>query len=124
MRGYDLQVQNLTRDNCVVEQGWAADNSWKKMVGLLKHRYLNKGEGMWFPGASWIHSLGMKFPFDAVFINRKKVVVKIVPHVLPNRFLAPAWGASAVIEIPAGGAMRCGVEVGDQVEVVRFVFPK
>ncbi len=120
MKGYDLQVQNLSRDNWVVDQGWAAATPWKKMVGLLKHRYLNKGEGMWFPGASWIHSFGMKFHFDAVFIDRRKKVVKIVTQIAPNRVLAPVWRASAVIELPSGGASNCGVEVGDQLEIVRF----
>ena len=120
MRGYNLQVQNLSKDNCVVDQGWAADNSWKKMVGLLKHSYLNKGEGMWIPGCNWIHSIGMKFEFDAVFINRKKQVVKIVTQIAPNRFLAPVWRASGVVELPSGGVFNCGVEVGDQLELIRF----
>ncbi|MES2308855.1 MAG: DUF192 domain-containing protein [Verrucomicrobiota bacterium] len=120
MRGYDLQVHNLSQDNWVVENGWLADTSWKQMVGLLKHRYLNKGEGMWFPGCYWIHSMGMKFEFDAVFLNREKKVVKVVSRVKRNRFLAPVLRAASVVEIPAGGAARCRVKVGDQLEIIRF----
>jgi uncharacterized membrane protein (UPF0127 family) len=120
MRGYDLQVHNLSQDHWLVENGWAADTSWKRMVGLLKHRYLNKGEGMWITGCNWIHSLGMKFEFDAVFLDRHKKVVKIVPRVGRNRFLAPVFTASSVVEIPAGEAQNRKLRVGDQLEIVRF----
>lgn len=120
MRDYDLQVQNLTRDNWVVEHGWAANTSWKRMVGLLKHQYLNRGEGLWIPACWWIHSFGMKFEFDAIFLNRKNEVVCVISGIQRNRIVRPIFRASSVVEIPAGQARSCGVCEGDQLGMVEF----
>lgn len=120
MRHYDLQVQNLTRNNWVVENGWEANTSWKRMVGLLKHTHLNRGQGLWIPSCWWIHSFGMKFVFDAVFLNRRHEVVRVICSIHQNRIVSPVWKASSVVEIPSGQAERCGVQLGDQIHLVHF----
>ena len=55
--------------------------------------------------------LFMRFPIDAVFLDREYVVVKVVPNLAPWRFAA-ARGARAVLELPAGAAERARLTVG------------
>jgi hypothetical protein len=55
----------------------------------------------------------MRFPIDAVFLDRELRVVKVASDLRPWR-AAGSRGAKAVLEIPAGEAERRGVTVGDR----------
>ena len=53
----------------------------------------------------------MRFPIDAVFLDRDLVVVKVAENVAPWRTAAQR-GAKAVLELPAGAAS--GLQPGDR----------
>jgi uncharacterized protein len=55
----------------------------------------------------------MKFPIDAVFLDRDLVVLKIVADLRPWKTAAKR-GARAVLELPAGEAERAGLRPGDR----------
>jgi len=55
----------------------------------------------------------MRFPIDAVFLDRELRVLKVASDLRPWR-AAGSRGAKAVLEIPAGEAERRGVTVGDR----------
>ena len=57
--------------------------------------------------ASAIHTCGMRFPIDAVFLDGELRVVRVARALAPWRF-ASARGARAVLELPAGGAAALG----------------
>jgi hypothetical protein len=59
----------------------------------------------------------MKFPIDAVFIDRAHRVRKICPGLAPWR-VAGCVRAESVLELPAGAAFQSGTTVGDQLEFV------
>lgn len=54
----------------------------------------------------------MRFPIDAVFLDRENHVLRIVEHLAPWR-VAGCRGAKAVVELPAGEAARVGLAPGD-----------
>jgi uncharacterized protein len=64
----------------------------------------------------WIHTIGMRFPIDAAYLDEDGVVVKCTRM---GRFRVglPVKGAHAVIEAEAGAFERWGLQVGDVVEV-------
>jgi hypothetical protein len=55
----------------------------------------------------------MRFPIDAVFLDRENHVLRIVEHLAPWR-VAGCRGAKAVVELPAGEAARVGLAPGDR----------
>jgi len=60
----------------------------------------------------------MRFPIDAVFVDKKGVVVKIYERLLPWIGMVPfVWRADKVAELPAGAIERYRIEVGDQLRV-------
>jgi hypothetical protein len=74
--------------------------------------------GLLIPHCSGIHMMFMRFPIDAVFIDKKGVVVKIYRRLLPWIGMVPlVWGADKVAELPAGAVDRHGIKVGDQLLV-------
>lgn len=57
----------------------------------------------------------MRFPIDAVFIDRSGRVVRVAADVPPWRFAIAARGARDVLELPAGTAARTNTQVGDEI---------
>ena len=90
-----------------------ADSPLTRMRGLLGRDGLDPGEGLLLRPASSIHTFFMRFPIDAVFLDRALVVVGIAGGVEPWRTTSRR-GAKAVLELPAGESFRRGLAVGDQ----------
>jgi uncharacterized protein len=60
----------------------------------------------------------MRFPIDAVWVDRELNVLGTTPNVAPWR-TARCKGAKGVIELPAGEAGRRGVRPGDRLALRR-----
>jgi uncharacterized protein len=91
-----------------------ADTMWTRMKGLLGRRELAADEGILIRPCNSIHMFFMRFAIDAIFLDRRGVVLKVAANVRPWR-MAYARRAHAVIEIAAGEADRRGVTKGDVV---------
>jgi len=97
----------------VCERCVLADTALARMRGLLGRRELPSGEGILLRPASSVHMAFMRFPIDAVFLDRDLRVLKVASDLQPWR-AAGSRGAKAVLEIPAGEAERRGLTVGDR----------
>jgi uncharacterized membrane protein (UPF0127 family) len=79
---------------------------------------LEHGEGMLLRPAPAIHTYFMRFPIDAVFLDREFRVLGVTPALRPWRWARRA-GARAVLELAAGEAHRLGVRPGERLTVSR-----
>ena len=86
----------------------------QRMVGLLGHAALAPGEALIFPRCRSIHTIGMRFAIDVVFVDRHWRVVAIKPEVPPGRPMIAIWQGWAAIELSAGTAQRLELKPGDQ----------
>lgn len=93
-----------------------ANSFTTRFKGLMGEDSLPQGEAMIFDSFS-IHMLFMKFPIDAVFLDKNGIVVDIHKCLLPWTGTATCRTASYVIELPAGDADRLGVDLGQTVEI-------
>ena len=106
-------VRNQTRNTVLAEAAEVADTASKRRTGLLKHERLDPGQGMWIIPCEAVHSFGMKFPFDVIYLDRKKRVRKTRRAMAPRR-ISGCWLAHSVLELPVGAIEASGTEVGDQ----------
>ena len=90
-----------------------ADTVPTRLKGLLGRARLERGEGMLLRPAPAIHTCFMRFPIDAVFLDREHQVVGVAPELRPWRWARRA-GARAVLELGAGEAERLGVRPGER----------
>lgn len=104
------------RDTVLATSLVGAFDSASRRRGLLGRDRLAPGEALAIAPSNAIHTFGMRFPIDLVFVRRDGRIVKVREAVAPNR-LAAAWRGFAVIEMPAGTVARAGVRTGDRVEV-------
>jgi uncharacterized membrane protein (UPF0127 family) len=100
----------------VCERCVLADSTWSRMKGLLGRAGLDEDEGILLSPASSIHMLFMRFPIDAVFLDRELVVLRVVANLRPWR-LASRRRARMVLELPAGRCERAGVREGDRLSL-------
>lgn len=85
-----------------------------RTVGLLGTRELAAGHGLWIERSPSIHMFFMRYPIDAVFVDRGARVVRIVERLRPWRIVAWVRGARDCLELPAGAARAAGIQVGDE----------
>jgi uncharacterized membrane protein (UPF0127 family)/CheY-like chemotaxis protein len=109
-------ILNLTRSTIVCERGVVADRPLRRLRGLVGRSSLPAGEGMLLRPAPSIHTAFMRFPIDAVFMDREMRVIKVVEALRPWR-VASAPRARGVLELAAGEAALREIEVGDQLGV-------
>ena len=114
-----LRVRNLSKDTMLADRADIADTSRKRKTGLLKHTKLDPGEGLWISPCEAVHTVGMKFPIDVLFLDKKRRVIKIRPA-MPRWRLAGSLRAYSVLELPSGAAEAAKTTPGDQLEFEQF----
>jgi uncharacterized membrane protein (UPF0127 family) len=80
---------------------------------------LAQGDGLWIVPCNSIHSIGMRFIFDAVFLDQNLRVVHLVREMKPWRISKMVLAAHSVLELPPGLIAATGTEMGDQFEMRR-----
>ena len=108
-------VRNQTRNSVVTHAAEIADTSATRRKGLLGRTGLAPGTGIWIIPCSAVHSLGMKFTIDVVYLDRKLKVRKVRPGMAPWH-LSMCLFAHSVLELPSGTIARTHTAAGDQLE--------
>ena len=114
-----LRVANQTKGQVLADRADIADTSAKRRTGLLKHTGLAPGEGLWIAPCEGVHTFGMKFPIDVLFLNKKKKILKTRPDMVKGR-IAFSLLAHSVLELPAGTLAQTGTVAGDQLEFEKY----
>ena len=89
---------------------WTVDvpESWRERTrGLIGARLLGPHHAMLLERCRWVHTFGMRFPIDVVFLDRDLQVVD-VRRVDPGRLTQPRLRARHVLECPADSGLRQG----------------
>jgi len=83
----------------------------QRLRGLLGRASLGAGSALCLDPCKAIHTIGMRFPIDVVFLSRTGVILRIDPAVPPRR-VRLCVAARSVLELAAGEAHRLGLSVG------------
>lgn len=93
----------------------AVAKSWfARLVGLLNTKSLEEHAGLWLSPCKGIHTVGMRYPIDVVFLDREQAVCKLAGDVRAFRFRRANRKTRSALELPAGAIKRCGLRVGDK----------
>ena len=80
-----------------------------RLLGLAHIDRENAGTGLLIPRCSAVHTFGMRFSLDLVFLDPAGVPLGVHRGVPPRRFVADRW-AVAVLELPASPTIGPGRE--------------
>ena len=114
-----VYVYNKTRETFVATDTSVADNYLRRLVGLLgkSRRWANNGSGLWIVPCKGVHTIGMMFPIDLMFLDKDHEVVHLEEHVRPFRISKVSLKSASVLELPVHTIYRTGTRVGDRLEI-------
>jgi len=107
----------LVREGDVLASAEVARGVRERAQGLLGHRDAAELKGaLVLRPCRQIHTLGMRFPIDVAFCDRRGVVLR-TRTVAPWRVTRLVWRSGFVVEAAAGAFERWQLRPGDTVEV-------
>jgi len=115
-------VYNKTRETFIATEATVADSYFTRLIGLLgkTRRWAQLGKGLWIVPSRGVHTIGMLFPIDLIFLSNEKEVVHIEEHVQPFRVSKVSLKATSVLELPPHTIYRSRTQVGDRFEIARL----
>ena len=88
---------------------------FSRLKGLLGRSGMEPGSGLLIHPCQGIHTVGMRFAIDALFLDRGNRVARVEHNMAPGRFVPFVPRAARVLELPAGTLAAAGVKIGDEV---------
>lgn len=96
------RIENLDRGVLLADRAWVAQGFWRRGLGLLGRSGLAPGEGLILEPCGSIHTFGMRFPIDALHLDRDGRCLAVARALAPGRLGPLRRGVRIVIELPAG----------------------
>jgi uncharacterized membrane protein (UPF0127 family) len=107
-------VYNQTRECFLSLSVTPADTTFARLKGLIGRLKLRVDEGLWVVPSCGIHTLGVLFPLDLVYLDENHQVIHLVEH-FPRFRIAPIrTHASSVLELPTHTIFSSQTQPGDQ----------
>jgi len=114
-----MRAINVTNQSVLVEQGEVANTAWTRLKGLIGHPPLQSGEGLLIQPCRGVHTLGMRFPIDVLYVDKSGQIVRAVEQLAPGHIGPIVLNASYVLELPAGTIAQSGTKAGDHIAIQR-----
>jgi len=114
----EYRIVNTRSKGAICERAVCAMSLAERTGGLLGRECLPSGEALlivsppWLR-VMWLHTFGMRFAIDIVFLNSAMRVLKLEANVVPWRLSAVVLGARYVLEMSCGTIARTGIRCGD-----------
>jgi len=116
LKGYAF---NRTRTTYLATDLHVARTHWTRFRGLMAtdSSRFTRGQGLWINPSHGIHTFAMRFPIDAVYLDRDRIVIHIEEGLKPWRMAAIRVQAASVLELPTRTISESQTAIGDQVDI-------
>lgn len=112
-----MRFLNQSRGRCLADQVVACRTFWSRLRGGLNQGALQPGQGWYLTPCRAVHTLGMQFPLDAVYLSSQGRVLRVV-RLAPWRLGPWLPAARGVLELPAGSCTPETCQAGDQLQTI------
>tara|TARA_R110000851_G_scaffold161068_2_gene304652 strand:- start:61199 stop:61549 length:351 start_codon:yes stop_codon:yes gene_type:complete len=110
---YKMDLISIKSDKgSVIESVIFANKTLSRLKGLLGKKGLTIQQGLLISPCNSIHTVGMKFDIDVIFLNKQNQVIKIKPSVKPTRMVS-CLRSKKVLELASGSAQYNNISIGD-----------
>jgi uncharacterized membrane protein (UPF0127 family) len=99
-----------------------ADRFYSRALGLLVGAPLGPDEGLLIAPCASIHTIGMRYPLDVVFLDHQAGVLRVCAEVRAGR-MRWARGAHGVLELRSGIAALHGLAWGVRLPELATALP-
>ncbi|MDQ1452514.1 MAG: uncharacterized protein QOK38_2380 [Acidobacteriaceae bacterium] len=106
-------VYNQTRE-CFISLGVTpADTTLGRLRGLIGRLELKFDDGVWVVPSRGIHTLGVLFPLDLIYLDANNRVLHLIEHFPPFRVAPLRAQAASVLELPTHTIYSSQTQMGD-----------
>lgn len=110
-------VYNRTRECFLSLDVTPADTTFARLKGLIGRFKLRSDEGLWVVPSSGIHTFGVFFPLDLIYLDGEHRVIHAIEY-FPSFWIAPLrTKATSVLELPIHTIYSSHTQPGDQLVI-------
>jgi protein-S-isoprenylcysteine O-methyltransferase Ste14/uncharacterized membrane protein (UPF0127 family) len=91
-----------------------ANNIMTRMIGLLGSRKPDPKKVLYISPCASIHTFGMSYPIDVIFVDKNGKILHIDENLKPNKISKTIPSAAGVLEFAPGAIKKMKIETGDQ----------
>ena len=110
MKACNTRNKKIVSSNVIV-----AERLLERMRGLLGKRGLENGESLLIKPCKGVHTLGMRFPIDVIFLDSGNNILNMRENMPPNRISSLSLRTSMVLELQAGTISLAETRIGDRI---------
>jgi uncharacterized protein len=109
-----LCVFNRNRESFLGLRVAPADTWMTRLKGLLGKIRLNPEDGIWLLPSCGIHTIGMLFAVDVVYLDAKNRVIHLIEHLGPFRISPIRVKCASILELKSRAIYSSNTQIGDE----------
>lgn len=107
-------VFNRTRQSFLGLRVTSADTSLMRLKGLLgRLRLKPDDDGIWLTPSRGIHTIGMLFAIDVIYLDAANRVIHLVEHLGPFRVSPLRINCASILELETRAIYSSNTKIGD-----------
>ena len=107
-------VFNRNRESFLGLRVRSADTLLTRLKGLLGRIGLKPDDGIWLNPSSGIHTIGMLFAIDLVYLDSSHRVIHLVEHLGPFRISPIRIECASILELQPRTIYASNTKIGDE----------
>lgn len=112
-----IKLINTSSGQVIGDKIVYANGIYKRFIGLMGKKNLEKNEGIFLTPCNSIHMMFMKFPIDIIFLDRKNKIIHITENIQPWKISKVIFKAQSVLEVPIGTVKETKSKIGDSLSI-------
>jgi len=113
-----VQFLNTRTNQIIASKVTIADTFLSRLIGLLNKKELPDNTGLWIIPCNSIHTFGLKFNIDVIFLNKDNVIVYLIENMDKNKMSPIIFPAHSVLEVVPGSIKDSGTATGHKIAVL------
>ncbi len=109
-----LCVFNRNRESFLGLRVAAADTLAMRMRGLLGRIGLKPDDGIWLTPSCGIHTIGMLFAIDLIYLDAANRVIHLVENFAPFRISPIRIKCASILELQSRAIYASNTQIGDE----------
>ncbi|MGV8906493.1 MAG: DUF192 domain-containing protein [Acetobacterium sp.] len=111
-----MKLCRALKDEVVLaDQIRMAVSFFEKLVGLLRDKAIDSQQGLLICGCKQVHTMGMKFPIDVIFLSKEGEILHIENNLLNSSMSKYIKKAFYALELKSGFAKKHNLMVHDHI---------
>jgi uncharacterized membrane protein (UPF0127 family) len=109
-----LCVYNRNREAFLGLSVAPADTLTARLKGLLGRVRLKPDDGIWLSPSRGIHTIGMLFAIDVIYLDSANRVIHLVEHMGPFRISPIRIKCASILELKSRSIFLSNTQIGDE----------